>query len=124
VNRVSFHRLAERELSDAALYYEGESPGLGIKFLDEIEQYIGAIVTNPKAGRKIRGEVRRHILRKFPHGILYSVKDDGIRILAIRSLKRKPNYWVGRFLNSCPTAMEPTRGAPWFRPYELTARAA
>jgi plasmid stabilization system protein ParE len=96
MTRVSFHRLAERELNDAALYYEGESLGLGVKFLDEIEHYIEGIVTNPNAGQNVRGEVRRRILRKFPYGILYTVRDDGIRILAIMNLKRKPNYWVGR----------------------------
>jgi len=96
MTRVSFHRLAERELNDAALYYERESPGLGVRFLDEIQRYIDAIVNNPSAGKKVRREVRRRILRKFPHGILYSVKDDGIRILAIMNLKRKPTYWVGR----------------------------
>jgi toxin ParE1/3/4 len=50
--RVSFHELAERELNDAALYYERESVGLGIKFLDEVENYIGAIVKNPNAGQR------------------------------------------------------------------------
>ena len=96
MKRVSFHRLAERELKDAALYYEHESPGLGTKFLDEIEHYVDGIVRNPQTGLKVRGEVRRRILRKFPYGILYSVKGEGVRILAIMSLKRKPNYWVGR----------------------------
>jgi len=96
MTRVSFHRLAERELNDAALYYEHESPGLGVRFLDEIERYIDAIAKNPNAGKKVRGEVRRRILRKFPYGILYSVKDDGIRILAIMNLRRRPTYWVGR----------------------------
>ncbi len=72
--RVSFHRLAERELNDAALYYERESPGLGVSFLDEIERYIKAIVQNPNAGKKIRGQVRRRILRKCQYGVLYSVK--------------------------------------------------
>ena len=96
MKRVFFHRLAELELNDAALYYERESPGLGTKFLDEIENYVAGIVTNPDAGQKVRRNVRRRILRKFPYGILYSVKDEGIRILAIMNLKRKPNYWVGR----------------------------
>jgi plasmid stabilization system protein ParE len=96
MTRVSFHRLAERELNDAAVYYERESPGLGVRFLDEIQRYIGAIVKSPSAGAKVRREVRRRILRKFPYGILYSVKDDGIRILAIMNLKRKPTYWVAR----------------------------
>ena len=101
MTRVSFHRLAERELAerelnDAALYYEQVSPGLGVRFLDEIQRYIDAIVKNPSIGMRVRGQVRRRILRKFPFGILYSVKHDGIRILAIMNLKRKPTYWVGR----------------------------
>ena len=94
--RVSFHELAEREMNDAALYYESESRGLGVRFLDEIERYIAAIVKNPNAGPKVRGKVRRRIIRKFPYGILYSVREDGIRILAIMNLKRRPTYWVRR----------------------------
>ncbi len=96
MRRTSFHELAERELNDAALYYEQESTGLGAKFLDEIERYLDAITKNPYAGQKVRGQVRRRILRTFPYGILYSVKDDRIRILAIMNLKRRPLYWVGR----------------------------
>jgi plasmid stabilization system protein ParE len=96
MDRVSFHQLAERELNDAALYYERKSPGLGVSFLDDIERYIEAIVKHPNAGTKVRGQVRRRILRRFPYGILYSVEADGIRILAIMNLKRRPTYWVGR----------------------------
>src|SRR3954469_24491449 len=96
MTRISFHRLAERELNDAAVYYENESPGLGVNFLDEIERFIEAIARNPGAGTRIRGHVRRRILHKFPYGILYSSKPQGIRILAIMHLKRRPTYWVGR----------------------------
>lgn len=96
MTRLSFHRLAERELNDAALYYESESPGLGAIFLDEIERIMEAIAKDPSAGIKVRGQVRRRILRRFPYGILYSAKADGIRILAIMHLKRRPMYWVGR----------------------------
>ena len=93
---VSFHRLAERELNDAALYYERERPGLGTIFLNEVEHYIQAIVQNPNAGVKIRGIVRRRLLRRFPYGILYSVNAENIRILAIMNLKRRPTYWADR----------------------------
>ena len=44
MKRVSFHELAERELNDAALYYEQENAGLGFKFLEEVERYIGVII--------------------------------------------------------------------------------
>jgi plasmid stabilization system protein ParE len=96
MTRASFHELAERELNDAALYYEQQSTGLGIKFLNEVERYIHAITKSPSGGQRVRGQVRRRILRTFPYGILYALKDDGIRILAVMNLKRRPLYWVGR----------------------------
>ena len=96
MTRVYFHELAERELNDAALYYEAERAGLGVRFLGDVERYIGAIIKNPNAGEKVRGPVRRRLLRSFPYGILYSVRNEAIRILAIMNLKRRPMYWVGR----------------------------
>ena len=96
MKRVAFHKLAERELNDAALYYEQERTGLGTKFLVEVERIIGSIIQNPHAGKQVRGRVRRRIFRKFPYGILYSVNVDGIRILAIMNLRRRPLYWAGR----------------------------
>ena len=59
-------------------------------------RYIEAIIKNPTAGKRVRAQVRRRILRTFPYAILYSVHENGIRILAIMNLKRRPLYWVGR----------------------------
>lgn len=93
---VSFHQLAERELNEAAQYYDLERPGLGSAFLNEIQRCLASISEHPESGRKIQGEVRRRILRRFPYGRLYTLKPDSIRILAIMNLKRRPAYWVGR----------------------------
>ena len=82
MKRVSFHELAERELNDAALYYEQENAGLGFKFLEEVERYIGAIIKTPNAGQRVRGRVRRRILRTFPYAILYQT----IAVTPIRDL--------------------------------------
>ena len=93
---VSFHRLAERELNEAAQYYELERPGLGSAFLSEVQRCLRAISEHPEAGRAIEGRVRRRLLRRFPYGLLYTLKPDTIRILAVMSVKRRPAYWVGR----------------------------
>jgi toxin ParE1/3/4 len=69
---VSFHPLAERELNDAAQYYEMESQGLGAAFLAEVERCCASIVDHPDAGRTIRGVVRRRLIARFPYAILYS----------------------------------------------------
>ena len=48
--RVSFNDLAERELNDAAAYYELEQAGLGGAFIADVEQCVDAIVAYPMAG--------------------------------------------------------------------------
>ena len=93
---VSFHRLAELELSESAQYYESQSPDLGRAFLDEVERSVRSILEHPEAGPVILGPVRRRLVRKFPYAILYSTRPAEIRILAVMNLKRRPMYWLGR----------------------------
>ena len=93
---VSFHRLAEQELNEAAQYYERESPGLGAAFLAEAQRYCDAIVEYPEAGQIAAGVVRRRLLRRFPYALLYTIRPNAIRTLAVMNLKRRPGYWVGR----------------------------
>ena len=45
---VSFHRLAELELNEAAAYYELEKQGLGARFLTEVDRCIESLVKHPK----------------------------------------------------------------------------
>lgn len=93
---VTFHPLAERELLEAARYYDLESPGLGVTFLNVAERCKQSILEHPHAGTAIGGEVRRRLFRAFPYAFLYKVKPKEIRILAVMNLKRRPSYWVGR----------------------------
>jgi len=96
MDRPEFHRLAERELNEAAQYYDGEEPGLGSSFLQEVDRCLQSIEAQPEAGVILRGSVRRRLLRRFPYALLYKIQPSGIRILALMNLKRRPTYWVGR----------------------------
>ena len=93
---VSFHELAERELIDAAEYYDREQPGLGAAFLADVQRCTDAIADHPEAGAALRGRVRRRLCRRFRYGVLYSIRQDSVRILAVMNLRRRPGYWVGR----------------------------
>ena len=93
---VSFHPLAERELDDAARYYELESPGLGKALLDAGEKTCALIIEQPRSGPGVLGSVRRRLVPRFPSALLYSIRADRVRILAVMNLKRRPMYWVGR----------------------------
>jgi len=96
MDRPEFHRLAERELNEAAQYYDGEEPRLGSSFLQEVDRCLQSIEAQPEAGVILRGSVRRRLLRRFPYALLYKIQPSGIRILAVMNLKRRPTYWVGR----------------------------
>jgi plasmid stabilization system protein ParE len=74
MDRPEFHRLADRELNEAAQ----------------------SIEDHPEAGMILRGSVRRRLLHRFPYALLYKIKPSGIRILAVMNLTRRPTYWVGR----------------------------
>ena len=94
--RLSFHRLAELELEEAAHYYESNSPGLGTKFLDSIEACAQSILAFPSSGRVIRGQIRQRLVRGFPYAIVYRGTADRIRVLAVMHTRRRPSYWAGR----------------------------
>lgn len=96
MNRFSIQDDANSELSDAANYYESWSPGLGRVFLDEFERAVQQILTFPHSCQLVNRTVRPKVLRRFPYSIMYSVKPDTIRILAIAPQRRRPLYWRGR----------------------------
>jgi hypothetical protein len=94
--RVSFHELAEIELNDAAIFFENEKEGLGLRFLAAMQAAVTHIQEHPQASPVIIKDVRRKVLRRFPYSIIFSIKPDRIRILAVASQRRRPFYWRGR----------------------------
>ena len=93
---ASFHDLAKVELNEAARYYERRSPGLGTAFVAEVERCTAAIVEHPEMSPIVMGTIRRKLLQRFPYGLLYRVRPEHVRILAVMNLKRRPAYWIGR----------------------------
>jgi hypothetical protein len=94
----SFHPEAEQEFNKAIDYYENIEPGLGYDFALEVHSTIKRSVEFPKAWAVLEGDVRRSLVRRFPFGILYSEEKDGIFIVAVMNLHRKPGYWKKRKL--------------------------
>jgi len=93
---VSFHAMAEQELNDAASYYNALRPGLGQAFLDEVERAVTHILAYPEAAPLVNRIVRKKLVRRFPYSMMYSIRFEDLRILAIAHQKRRPFYWRGR----------------------------
>jgi toxin ParE1/3/4 len=94
--RVTFLHAAEVEMFQSVAYFEQKDPGLGARFLEEVEAATDVIVKFPESGTLLNSYARRVLLDRFQYGVVYRIYNDQIIILAVMHLKRKPNYWVKR----------------------------
>lgn len=97
---VEFHPEAEAEMRASARWYDEQSAGLGESFLDAVEAATARIVANPEAFGFAGHDIRRHLVNRFPFGILYRVETTRIYVLAVSHLNRKPTYWEHRLADS------------------------
>lgn len=91
-----FHPDAQIELNEAYQYYEGRRGGLGLRFIEAVEDAIADIVEWPLAWTLLETPFRIRRLRRFPYGILYNPLEAEIVIVAIMHLHREPGYWRHR----------------------------
>lgn len=91
---ISFSDIAKIELDDTFEYYENEQINLGYRFINEIENAIERIKFYPKGWHPMSKNTRRCLVKNFPYGIIYQIREDSILIIAIANLHRKPNYWT------------------------------
>jgi mRNA-degrading endonuclease RelE of RelBE toxin-antitoxin system len=91
-----FHPDAKQELDDAVAYYDKISRGMGDALITEVENSIKRIEQFPEAWPQLSQNTRRCRIVSFPYGIVYSIKDNSILIIAFMHLQRRPDYWVDR----------------------------
>jgi plasmid stabilization system protein ParE len=93
---VVFRRIANREFDDAISWYEDGREGLGRDFR-AVEQLLARIALSPKQFARVRGDVRRAVLGRFPYSIYFVVEDDRILVLAIFHARRASKHLEERF---------------------------
>ena len=88
---------AERELIDGALFYAREANAeLGLAFIAEFERSLSVLCSYPRLGPVRRGTTRRIPLRRFPYTIIYQIKPEEVRVIALAHQSRRPGYWRSR----------------------------
>ncbi|WP_072022269.1 type II toxin-antitoxin system RelE/ParE family toxin [Zavarzinella formosa] len=93
---VAFHRLAERDVENAAFHYETLSTGLGQKFTEVAFTLVNDIANSPGLGSPYGRNFRFRVIRRFPYVIFYREYDDLIWIVAIVHNRRRPKTWAHR----------------------------
>lgn len=104
--KVYFHPDAEAEFDNAVEYYEQCQLGLGLEFAEEVYSAIARMTEYPYACSAMSQNTRRCLLNRFPYGLIYQIKSETIRIIAVANLHRRPDYWKERIKQSNPTEMK------------------
>lgn len=88
---------ADRELTDGGVFYAQESGReLGLAFIAEFERTLNFLCLHPRIGAPWRNGRRRFPLRRFPYSIIYYIRDDELRVIAIAHHRKRPDYWMDR----------------------------
>ena len=87
---------AEEEMTEAAVFYEEASEGLGSDFLDDVQRSIDRLTDYPYSGETINSRLRRTLLLRFPFSLIYAVERNSIVIVAVAHHARAAGYWRSR----------------------------
>lgn len=94
--RLIYHPDAEVEIVEAAQFYERRVPGLGHRFLHELDRAITKILETPGRWRMVEEGVRRFVMQDFPYALYYRTEGEYLRILVVQHHSRHPDYWKYR----------------------------
>jgi len=94
--RFHFHPQADDEFDQAVRYYENCQPGLGLEFAEEVYATVARISEYPEAWSPMSKNTRRCLVNRFPFGLIFQIKPDILRIVAVANLHRRPGYWKDR----------------------------
>ena len=69
---------------------------MGDEFLNEIDKLQNQINSNPKQFPKVRNDIRKAVLKRFPYSIFFVVTDKKISVIAVFHNSRNPIVWQKR----------------------------
>ena len=81
---------AQKELANIAFWYERQKTGLGGYFILCFDAAVESLCRYPDMYPRIYGEYRRVLVKKFPVGLFYLVRNDVVSVVYVSDLRRDP----------------------------------
>jgi plasmid stabilization system protein ParE len=93
---ILFRPEAREEFDEAYDWYEGQRPGLGEDFAEQVQRVLDRIVAMPQMHAVVLGEVRKAVVARFPYCVFYREESSCVRVLSVFHSSRDPRIWQGR----------------------------
>ena len=87
--RLKVRSKAVLDQSRIAQWYEAQCPGIGENILLCAEAEISKVSRHPFIFRKIYGEYRRILIKRYHLGIFYVIQNDLVSVIAAEDLRKK-----------------------------------
>ena len=98
--RLEFAAGVEKDILEAADWYESRQPGLGAQFVEEIIDVWNGLTENPllNCRRHPTKNIRWRYSNRFPYRVIYEVDEDNrtIRVAAILHGAKHETHWRRR----------------------------
>lgn len=88
---------ARRDIAAAMRWYEDQKPGLGYRFLDEVNEAITSLRDKATQHSKRFENARRLNLQTFPYAVWYEAKENSVEIFAVLHHARDPRLVQERY---------------------------
>ena len=87
---LSYTDRAKVDLELAFAWYEGQRKGLGVEFLDCVENAVKSILDNPRMYRVYYSIFRGCVIRRFPFSVFYTIESNGIVVHSVFDNRQDP----------------------------------
>lgn len=89
--KIAIRPLATIEIIDAYDWYQLQKDGLGLDFLNELENFYNSLLRNPHTYSYCYNEVREGKINRFPYTVAYEIFDFTIVIYSVFMSKQNPD---------------------------------
>lgn len=92
---------ARLEFAHAAFGYDQRQVGLGDQFVDAVKNAFQRIANDPSSLPKEttarwRRNIRRCPVDGFPYDVIFEIRPEELKVLAVAQGNRQPGYWKRR----------------------------
>lgn len=94
--RIFVRKEAEQDIRDSFDYYKRISPKLGYDFVSRTDEIIAQVALTPFLYQLVHRDIRRALLKQFPIGLYFKIRDEQIIVLAVMDSRRAPKNWIDR----------------------------
>ena len=95
--RVSLSAEAQADADAVVDWYIGEGAFIAAEdFTEELDGAIDLLNQFAALGESGMHHTRSLPLHGFPYSLIYRLRDDTVRVIAVAHHSRRPGYWVGR----------------------------